>query len=233
MTTDETTTIEGQGMSLADFINRGVAAKLDTAFTQKAIDARVDKLVEQAIDDALRSYSKTGEMIKKAVEKALRVDRLDLPSYGQVVLAILKTQIEAIVAPLAAGKLAEDMEALLKLAPQEIKLSEIAGHMLEEKHDAYGEAITVIVEHTDYDWVNVYLDEEQVHENRDKYRCRHHLAIGKDGKLISLKVDGRDFKDTQHFGRAWGVGQRLRAYYACGTRIIVDEQEVCTSVGVD
>ncbi len=44
-------------------------------------------------------------------------------------------------------------------------------------------------------------------------------------------IDKRDLKDTQHIGRTWGLGDKVRAYYAAGTKIILDEDFVVTSVG--
>ena len=89
-------------ISLDEAISHAVAAKLDSAFVEKEIDIRVQKLVSKVVDRALRSYSETGKLIEQKIEEALRVDRLDLPSYGETVSKILKAQIEAKVSKLVA-----------------------------------------------------------------------------------------------------------------------------------
>ncbi len=215
---------------MSNLIADAVARKLTPEFIEQEIDTRVGKLVVEAVDKALRSWSDTGKLIETAIENSLRVDRLDLPSYGSTVTAILKAQIEARVSDLVAGRLAEDMDDLLKLAPKSVKLSEIAAEMVRHR-DGYGEVITVIVEHTEYDSTWVYLDEHDVHEERDRRRAAVRLLIGKDGKIASATLDDRDINTTKVLGNRYGLAQKVRAYYAAGTVIEIDEHSVVTSIG--
>jgi hypothetical protein len=217
---------------LSTLISAAVAAKMTPDFIEKEVATRVEKLIVESVDRALRSYSDTGKLIEKAVEDALRVDRLDLPSYGAIVTQMLKTQIEARVAPLVAGRLADDMDELLKLAPKEVKLSEIADMMRESHQEGYGPVITVIVEHNEYGSTWLYLDEEEHRERREKHRCKHSILVSKDGTISSAHTGGRDGREGW-IGSAYGHGleQKLRAYVACGTKIILDEDAVVTSVG--
>lgn len=219
--------------NLGDLISASVAKNLDAAFVEKEVETRLAKLVTEAVDRALRGYSETAKLIEKAVEDALRVERLDLPSYGVTVAAMLKTQIESKVSELIAGTLAAEMDELLSLAPKSIKLSEIAKDMIETRHgdESYGEVITVIVEHADRGYSHIYLDEEEVIELRDKYRCQHRLAIDPEGKIYAATVANQDLKKTTRFGHFYGIDQKLRAYVACGTKIIIDEDDVVTTVG--
>lgn len=220
--------------SLSTLISAAVAAKMTPEFIEKEVDTRVGKLIVESIDHALRSYSDTGKMIREAVDAALRVHRIDLPSYGTTVAAMVKAQIEANVAPIVAGKLAEDMEQLLGLAPKTVKLSEIAAQMIESRHsDGYGDVITVIVEYSDVasGYAHIYLDDEQVLDRRDKYRCKYHFAVNREGKIYSASIGDRDIKSTSHIGPDFGLGQKIRAYYAVGTVIEIDEDAVVTSVG--
>lgn len=217
--------------TFATLITDAVTTRLTPEFIEKEVHTRVDKLIVESIDRALRTYSDTGQMIEKAVADALRVERLDLPTYGNMVAAMVKSQIEATVAPLIAGRLAQDVDELLKLAPASIKLSQIAAAMLAQHEDSYGEVITVIVERSEYGSTWVYLDDESVVEDRLKYNCNYRLLIGKDGKIASATLRQHDINSTKHFGNSYGLEQRLRAYFACGTVIEIDEDAVVTSVG--
>lgn len=217
---------------LASLISNAVAARMTPEFIEKEVIARTDKLIVESIDRAFRSYSDTAKLIEKAIEDALRVGRLDLPTYGNMVAAMVKAQIEATVAPVIAGRLSEDVAEILKLAPAGIKLSQIADGMRKgHEDDAWGQIITVIVEHNDYGSTWVYLDDEQVHERREKHRCAYRLLIGKDGKIASATLHEHDIKSSKHFGSSYGLEQKLRAYFACGTVIEIDEDYVVTSVG--
>jgi hypothetical protein len=218
--------------NLTDLISRAVTARMTPEFIEKEVTSRVDKLIAEAVNTALRSYSDTGKLIEAAIAEALKVDRLDLPSYGHVVTGILKAQIEATVAPLVAGRLSADMEELLSLAPKEVKLSSIAEDML-KKHEgeAYGPVITVIVERTDSGSAWVYLDEDVVHNDRAKSCAAIRLLVTKEGTVASATINGRNTKKIDHIGRAYGLEQKVRAWVACGTVITLDEDNVVTSVG--
>lgn len=219
---------------LTSLISAAVAAKMTPEFIEKEIDARVGKLLTESIDNALRSYSGVGKMIKDAVEEALKVESIDLPTYGSIVTKILKAQIEARCSELVAGRLAEDMEQLLNLAPKEIKLSTIADDMRESRDsDGWGEVITVIVDHSDVvaGYKRIYLDDREVYRRDDKYKCDFHLSLDSDGKIFGATINGSDLNCTKVIGRSYGLGQSIRAWVACGTRIIVDEDDVVTSVG--
>lgn len=212
-------------------VSEAVASLLTPEFIEKQVNARVEKLVTEAVDSALRSYSDTGKMITKAVEDALRVDRIDLPSYGQTVAKMLKAQIESRVSDLVAGKLAMDMEELLSLAPKEVKLSEISSAMLERREDEYGPCITVIVHRSEYGSTWLHLDEDNHYDEHDRHKADIQLLLSDDGTIFDAKIHGRSMKDARHFGRAYGLEQKLRAYSACGTKIILDEDYVSISKG--
>lgn len=222
-----------QESTLGEAISRAVAAQIKPEAIEAVINDRVSKLIQEAVEQSLRSYSDTGKLIREKVEESLRVDRLDLPSYGMTVAAILKTQIEAKVADLVAGQLSQDMDELLKLAPKEVKLSEIAFAMLEEHPDNDKDLITVIVEDSGYSSKWIYLDERRPISRKDKYQCRHQLGINEDGSIFSARIDGSDPKNGTLVGRAYGLTQMLRAYVACGTKIIIDTDDVRTSRDYD
>lgn len=218
--------------NLTDLISRAVTARMTPEFIEKEVNSRVDKLITEAIDMSLRSYSDTGKLIEAAIADALKVDKLDLPSYGHVVTKMLKAQIENIVAPMVAGRLSADMEELLSLAPKEVTLSGIAKDMLaQHEGEGYGEVITVIVQRNDYGSAWVYLDEGHVYSDRDKYQAAVRLLISKDGIVASATINDRDIKKIDHVGRAYGLEQKVRAWVACGTVITLDEDNVVTSVG--
>lgn len=223
-------------MDFTNLIANAVAAKMTPEFIEKEVNTRVEKLIVESVDRALRTYSDTGKLIEKSVEDALRVDRLDLPSYGSVVTAMLKREIETRVSDLVEGRLAQDMSDLLSLAPKEIKLSEIADGMRErykDYHDhAYGPIISVVVEESDTSsgYFYIGLDENEA-EKRRRRDCAYEIAIDKEGKIYSATLEGRSLKDTSRLGHNWGLDQLIRGWYACGTKIIVDEDAVVVSEG--
>lgn len=220
-------------LQLSDIISAAVAEKMTPEFIETQVNARVEKLIADSVKSALDTYSDTGKQIKEAVHNALRVDRLDLPSYGSVVAGALKVQIEAICSELVAGQLAKDMEELLHLAPKEMKLSEIAKWMIDNGHHFgdWGKVITVEVDHSDYGYAMIYLDDWQHHASNARREAKYSLHVDKDGKIIGATIEKRPINDAQHIGRSFGLGQMIRAWVACGTTIILDEDDVCITVG--
>lgn len=219
--------------NFTNLISAAVTAKMTPDFIEKEVNSRVEKLVVECIDKAFRSYSDTAKQVEEAVTAALKVDKLDLPSYGAMVTAMLKSQIETVVSPLVSGRLAADMEDLLKLAPTEIKLSEIVNDMRQEHEggDKWGDVITVILEEPSYRSRWLYLDEEDHYDDRNKHKCRHRLLLNEDGTVSGGWIDTKDLTKSTWIGRSYGLGQRLRAFIACNTKIILDIDDVVTSVG--
>lgn len=219
--------------NLTNLISNAVAARLDGDFIEKEIQTRVDKLITESIDRALRTYSETGKLIEKAVEDALRVDRVDLPSYGSTVCKMIKAAIEHHVADVVQGRLKQDVEELLLLAPKTVKISEIAELMLESHKggDEYGEVTSFIVKESNYKSRWLYLDDENVLQECDKYRCKYRLLVNEDGSISSVYISDKAARPENWVGRSYGFEQRLRAYVACGTRIEFDTEYPCTTVG--
>lgn len=222
-----------EALELTSIISAAVAAKLTPEFIDKEVNSRVEKLVIECIDRALRIYGEAGKAIEKAVEDALRVDRIDLPSYGATVSKMVTAAIEHRTAEVIQGRLKQDVEDLLKLAPKTVKISELAEALLEpHKSDgAYGEVTTFIIEESEYSHRWLYLDDENVYAERDKFRCKYRLMVSEDGKIASAYIGDRAAKAEHWIGRSYGFEQRLRAYVACGTVVEFDTEYPCTSVG--
>lgn len=220
-------------LDLTSIISTAVAAKMTPEFVNKEVNTRVEKLIIESIDRALRTYSDTGKLIEKAIEDALRVDKIDLPSYGSTVAKMVKAAIEHRVAEVVQGRLKQDVEDLLQLAAQSVKISELAEAMLEShKSDgSYGEVTTFIMEESEYGHRWLYLDDENVYEERDKFRCKYRLMVSKDNKIASAYIGDRAAQAENWIGRSYGFEQRLRAYVACGTVIEFDTEYPCTTVG--
>lgn len=220
--------------NMGALISAAVAARITPDYVETKVAEKLDRLIDDAVGAALRTYSDNGKLITDAVKEALKVGDLDLPSYGHVVTTILKSQLEAICADLVTGRLAEDMEEILKLAPKTIKLSEIADYMRQDyEHDgtSYGEVITVIVEDLEYRSRWIYLDEDTAWSDRDKYSAAIRLLVREDGTIAQATIKELDQKRATVIGPGFGLEQRIRAYVACGTVIEVDEDFVRTAVG--
>jgi hypothetical protein len=240
-----------------------VQAALNAAVTPEKIDAKVTQHVEKAVDEAIaeamRSWSDTGKTVRAALVDALRVNGLNLPSYGHAVAAIVERQIQARVSEVVSAKLAKDMEDLLTLAPKRVKLSELVAELLggEDEDPCHCDGpprVYCTVEWSEYASVRIYLSKEKPDRpyNSDieimislpKKAGDYPRGEVPEGPIFLGKVKGSDLKKDVRFGygtnaakqgvefgRWFGFEQKILAMYACGTVIEVDEGAVVTERG--
>ena len=226
---------------------------------REIVEREIGKTVEEAIKQSVRSYSPFGRALEKKLEEAMGINDLNLPSYGQMLTDLVQRLVQKHVSDLIGARLEEDLTDILKIAPKTIKLSEITSKMLENHSDDYGPVITCIVEdesESDSDfwgpsWT-VYLDDtehtEKARDAKVKLRIRHGIRDKSGppshklttGKIWLVEADGRRVTADKSAGwhgtfrrphEVYGLAERLLAYYAAGTIIEMDVDEVVTSVG--
>lgn len=231
--------------TLDTLVHEAVINTVTPDYIQGKVQQQVDRLVDEAIRDSLRSYSDTGKAIKEAVAESLRLKTsLDLPDFASVVTDILERQVKARVAEVVQAKLTQDMEDLLSLAPKRVKLSELVAELLGDDEERYSVFCKV---KWDVRFVDVYLDEDKQNRDRDtNIQFTIHLPKRADdyengetpeGPISFGTVKGRDLKKTTsfgfskeqvEFGRLYQLEQKVLAMYACGTIIEIDEDDVIT-----
>jgi hypothetical protein len=222
--------------TLDQLVRDAVTNTVTPDYIDAQVKSHVDKLVSEALKEALSSYSPTGKAIKAAIATALEVNNLDLPSYGHAVTRIVSDLVEKNVAEVVQGRLKADMEKLLGLAPKRIKLSEIVRGMLEDSEDV--SEVHCRVEWSQYGsaWLNLHpsrLDHNQRAEVRvlislPKKADDYARGETPEGPICSGWVEEGDIKKGRSLG-AHGLCKRILAMYACGTVIDLDEDEVRTS----
>lgn len=201
---------------------------------QQLIAKKVGDVMTEAISSAFRSYGDVGKQIETAVKGSLLIsDKLDLPSYGVMVLALLRQKLDERVNGMIADRLDAEMNEILSIAPKELKFSElveaIVKHASENMHDRYGTCITCIVEEDEkYSWLNVWLDEQ---ENQGKRDCEIRFTVSKEGSILSIEMNGKDPKKNVRMGSMWGYQKMIFGAYCCGSKIIMDVLDPSTGIG--
>jgi len=213
----------------------------------------INKTVEEAVKDAVRSYSPFGRDLQKKVEEALSLNTLNLPSYNTMICGMVQKLVATHTSTLIEARLAKDIAEMLKVAPKEIRLSAIVEQMTERKKDMDGHGeVTCIVEHREPardlwgpEWT-IYLDETECHSwaNRNMaevkidvwhgIKANNHVTdddLNK-GTIRSIFEHGSTIASKSGFTTAslYGLTGNLLALYAAETVITIDEDEVITSV---
>lgn len=241
---------------LNEQVLEAVQAVMTPEYVADRIQQHVTKLLDDAIQKALSSWSPTGKEIDRAVQESLRVVDLDLPSYGHVVSQILEAQIQLRVSEVVSAKLSQDTENLLKLAPKQVKLSELIADLLAKEDDSCScdpAEVSLEIEHTEYSSCWVYIHPGSKPKSQYDYDVRLLVSLPKraegykgDEPLVGVisqgHVRGTDLKkdvrfgygaehygQKREFGRWFGFEQKILAMYAVGTQITLDEHDCILS----
>lgn len=219
--------------TLADFVVAAVHRQTSAEALKAAVEKRIADTVSSAVDGAMRDYGDVGKQIREAVAGALRIEgRIDVPAYGMMVMAVLRQQLDLVVGDLVNKRLADEMANILKIAPKEVKLTEVVDALKArlDQHDRFGSHVTCIVEMSDYGSAWVYIDEEQK-QQRDKYACALQFGVDREGQIFHLKCDRKDVKTTIVLGLMHEEQKMVFGAYACGSKFIIDNPEPDTGIG--
>lgn len=194
---------------------------------EKAIEENIAKTVSSAIKQQLESYSDFGKKLSDHVKSALQVnfDDLGLSGYNDLILKIVRAQVDAHVGNVLAKQVEEQMAKLLQPAPAEIKLSELIKDFIERnKPDGCecggSDQISLHIEESRYGSRWIGLDKE---EGKSEYSCEIRFAVSEsDGKIFGLRLDGKEADKTLFVGPIYGFERSLFQMYAAGTKVVVD-----------
>lgn len=201
---------------------------------EKVIEEKLTSTITSIISEELRSYSDFGKALGEQVKAAMQVDfsNLGLPGYNDLILKIIRAQVEHQTSQSIAAHVEEQMKELLAPAPAEIKLSELIEEFIKEEDDRFGcscdkpDQITLIIhDGTDggrysslKNYHHIYFDKEP---GKDKYECDFQIDIN-EGRVYSVRLDKRDPNKSIFIGPIYGFARRIYQLYAANTRLILD-----------
>jgi hypothetical protein len=216
---------------LQQAVTNAFAAVVASGSIEAAIQKNLKETIDNSIREQLRSYSDFGKAIDEHVKAALRVDfsQLGLPGYNDLILKIVRRQVEAQVNATLAAQIEPQLTELLRPAPIEITLRDFVAEFIKNRADynagfrANPHEITLHVEGSDVTdgYHNIYMDEDP---GCSKYSCRIQIATTKDHRVYSLKINEHDPKKALFVGPLFDFERRLFQMYASGTKLIVDDE---------
>lgn len=219
--------------NLADFI----VAEVHKQTSEPALRALVEKKIGESVADAVKrsmeTYGDIGKQIQKAVAAALDIgERVDVPAYGNMVMAVLRLKMDEVLQPLVTERLDKEMAEILSLAPKEVKLTDVVKAMIDEidSHDRYGTYATCLIEESESSKGYMHVELDPAPDKR-KYSCATRISITPTGEIYSLAVDGKDAKNTVRMGYLPAYQKMVFAAYACGSKFIIDSDEPSTGIG--
>jgi hypothetical protein len=236
MTSAETNT--GPTSELSEFIVAEVHRQTSEDKLRALVDKKIGEAIDGAIDTAFRSYGNIYKQIEQVVQQALdiREYQLDVPAYGNMVMALLRGKLDETLSESINKRLSEEMAEILTIAPKELKLSKVVDAMVgdQDQSDRYGTSVTCIVEAAFPDsdilegYQRIYLDEA---DNEQPRQCDVSLVVNREGVITDLAVNGQDVKTAIRMGGTWGWKKSIFAAYCSGSKFIVDEDMISPGIG--
>jgi hypothetical protein len=187
---------------------------------EQAIEKQLAETISSLIKTELREYSDFGKAIKDRVQQAVGVnlDRMDLPSYNDLILQIIRRQVDGIMQSEAAQQLESNMAKLLEQAPVQITLEKLIEDFVEaNKEDKEGQDFTLLIERK-YGSTYICLDEDA---GKSEYSCDFRIAVDQDGAVYSLMLGAKDVAKTLFMGPFYGFERTLFQLYAAKSKVIV------------
>lgn len=210
-------------------INEAVVNSLNAIVASGKIEAiisqKLEKTIESILDDTLKSWSDFGKSLQTKVKESLQInlDKVDLPSYNDLVLKIIKKQVDAQIENAMLTNIEENMKGLFSLPPKEIKLSKLIEDFIEYSDEFdrdRSEKISLHIEPSSYGSKWIYIDPKG---GKEKYRCKIHFGVSdKDNKIFGLRVDGEDFGKKLFIGSMSQLERDIFQLYAAGSTLIID-----------
>ena len=200
---------------------------------EKQIDEAVKTCVAGVINSQLRdTYSDFGNELERVVKQAFHLNgEIDLTPYNDVVVKVVREQLDKFAREAAAKQVGERIAGLLKAPPATIKLSKLVelyvehvkSHQSMSCHCDSTGRITLHVREDDglcRGYREVYLDEKA---GKRMIECRIHLRANAEGKVWAVHIGGHEIQKTIYAGPLFGFEKAVFDMSVAGTVIEFDE----------
>lgn len=145
------------------------------------VRAKVEKTLEEVVQDMVRSYSDFGKGLKEELAKAFKIDfdRISMVDYNTIVTSIVKEHLDKHLMLYVKEPIANEIKEYVgALDKKEWKLSEIVERFKKDEisdEDRYsGGEITVIVEKSNYGSTHIHFDERR---GKKSYECEFKMSL--------------------------------------------------------
>lgn len=212
-------------------------AKMEAEGTvAEIVEKQVASTVKSIVEDVFGSWSDFSKNLKTEVEKQINItfEQLDIAAYNTMVLNVIKEKVDEATHLQGVEKIKESLSEMLSDVQSEYKLSELISEMkekaLEYDDDLYGTEISF---HDDEDIRVLRFISFDPEEGKSKYECKYRISIDKEGKLNTVKVNDKEFKNNVIMGGLNGIEETLFKIYTHGSKLVVDEDEIEVEYGYE
>lgn len=216
-------------MDLNLIVNNTLSELKEEGYVEKIVKKQLEKTIHDIIEDSLRSWSDFGKELKEQVQNQMQfnLEKLDIPSYNQVIINIIKGELERSVHEEGAKRIQESIQEILGTSKEEYKLSELIKEIVEQDcelneldYDSYKE-ITVIVEDK-YGSKHIYIDPE---EDQSWYQCKYRLTLDDDMTVRSAEIGDKSFDNKVIMGGLYGADATIFKMWTRKSKLVIDRYD--------
>lgn len=221
-------------MEVQELATELMASYLRSPKGQEFIAKTVETTCQDAIKEAMGKYSDFSKQVQKAVTQALKVDEdLDLPSYGEMIVEVVRRQAEGITQSQLAKQVQPQLAKLLTPAPERIKLTELVKEyvqMLREKNESgcvcYGDERIGIQIKEDGGFIYVDLKESISDKTWDVRIGLHRKSSGSNvASMFHLRFDDVTVEQKVFRDNVYSFDRSLLQMKSAGTLVELDEMD--------
>lgn len=211
--------------------------RIQAGALERAIEKKVDDLINSTADDVFRSYSDVGKALNKKLTASImpQIQNIDdLPVYHDFVMNRIKLAAQNFYDNRLMAAVDAELKEVFSELPEQTTLSWLIEQVKEQaKEDSDGEHITLIIEDKSREWswskpgdsVSLYLDKN---EDADKYNCEFDIHLSKNKQtghydILGIRVSGSKPGERLSVGRIYGIEKVLFNLYAMKGQIELDK----------
>jgi len=212
---------------LQQIVTETIKGMIAAGTVEKKLKENAEKMVNAAIDSVFDYKMK--EKLAEAITAGLNFDpkELSLPEYHQIIQTAVGNRIKAIFDNEKFAKLDEFIGDILKLAPPEIKLSELAEQFKRQYEDDIDGEFTFLLSEDNYGYSDICFD---VEKNKGKYDCRVRIGVNKESRVWTLNLDGRKGDEKIFVQPLYGFDLLVYQLYLNKSILVIDTTDIDTTM---
>lgn len=211
-------------------INKTMVQLTKERYIEEIVKEQLKKSVKQIVESILDTWSPFGKELKHQVQSQLQfnLDKLDIPAYNQVVMNVVKEELDRSLHEEGAKQIQAQLQELLATTKDEYTLSELLEMVatqdcnLEELDGEDYHDITVIIEEK-YTSKYIYIDPES---DVSWYECRYALTLdAEDMTVRRAQVHNKTFDNRVIMGGLYGVEAEMFKMWTRKAKLVIDDYE--------
>lgn len=220
-------------IDLNKIVNDALVELEKERFVETAVKKRLEKTIEEIIDDTFRRWGTFGENLKSYIDKNLNVniENLGIEGYNTLALKAIQEELDKVITTQGIEKIKDTTREILSDVKSEYTLSEIIEALKEENlKEEYEfdeeDTIAIIIEGDEDGYKHIYLSLEEpksIYGRVSKHSYDYQIAINRLGKPYSIKLKNNEIDTKKILGGLYGLDRLLFKIFSSGAKIILDK----------